>query len=221
MSNEENKRDIGKQIREEAFSIPNLLSYFRLLLIPVFIVLYVHEEFTAALITLAVSGLSDILDGRIARKYNMVTDLGKVLDPVADKLTQCAMMLCVAMRYPAMWWLLGLHVVKEIIMLVMGWYVLKKTDTVNSAIWVGKLCTGVIYAVMMLHVIMPYLPQAVSMQDMLKFSEGRNEISLCAAVYSRFGYSVAFHRPGAAASVVFGGKVPIPRGRVGKWRQGL
>ncbi len=162
MSNEENKRDIGKQIREEAFSIPNLLSYFRLLLIPLFIVLYVHEEFTAALITLAVSGLSDILDGRIARKYNMVTDLGKVLDPVADKLTQCAMMLCVAMRYPAMWWLLGLHVVKEIIMLVMGWYVLKKTDTVNSAIWVGKLCTGVIYAVMMLHVIMPYLPQAVS-----------------------------------------------------------
>ena len=121
MSNEEKKRDIGKQIREEAFSIPNLLSYFRLLLIPVFIVLYVHEEFTAALITLAVSGLSDILDGRIARKYNMVTDLGKVLDPVADKLTQCAMMLCVAMRYPAMWWLLGLHVVKEIIMLVMGW----------------------------------------------------------------------------------------------------
>ena len=149
MSNEEKKRDIGKQIREEAFSIPNLLSYFRLLLIPVFIVLYVHEEFTAALITLAVSGLSDILDGRIARKYNMVTDLGKVLDPVADKLTQCAMML-------------GLHVVKEIIMLVMGWYVLKKTDTVNSAIWVGKLCTGVIYAVMMLHVILPYLPQAVS-----------------------------------------------------------
>ena len=71
-------------------------------------------------------------------------------------------MLCVAMRYHAMWWLLGLHVVKEIIMLVMGWYVLKKTDTVNSAIWVGKLCTGVIYAVMMLHVIMPYLPQAVS-----------------------------------------------------------
>lgn len=162
MSNAPIKRNIGRQIRAEAFSIPNILSYFRLLLIPLFIVLYVQEDFTEALITLAASGLSDILDGRIARKYDMVTDLGKVLDPVADKLTQCAMMLCVAMRYPAMWWLLGLHVVKELIMLVMGWYVLKRTDTVNSAIWAGKLCTGVIYAVMMLHVILPYLPQPVS-----------------------------------------------------------
>lgn len=162
MSNDPIKRDIGRQIRAEAFSIPNILSYFRLLLIPLFIVLYVQEDFTEALITLAASGLSDILDGRIARKYDMVTDLGKVLDPVADKLTQCAMMLCVAMRYPAMWWLLGLHVVKELIMLVMGWYVLKRTDTVNSAIWAGKLCTGVIYAVMMLHVILPHLPQPVS-----------------------------------------------------------
>lgn len=162
MSNAPMKRNIGRQIRAEAFSIPNILSYFRLLLIPLFIVLYVQEDFTEALITLAASGLSDILDGRIARKYDIVTDLGKVLDPVADKLTQCAMMLCVAMRYPAMWWLLGLHVVKETVMLIMGWYVLKRTDTVNSAIWAGKLCTGVIYAVMMLHVILPHLPQPVS-----------------------------------------------------------
>ena len=162
MSEGPNTRDIGKQLKQEAFSIPNLLSYFRLLLIPLFIQLYMNENFTEALITLAASGLSDVIDGRVARKYNMVTDLGKVLDPVADKLTQCAMMFCVAMRYPAMWWLLGLHVVKELIMIVMGWDVLKKTDTVNSAIWCGKLCTGVIYAVMMVHVIVPTIPQAVS-----------------------------------------------------------
>ena len=135
MSEEPKTRNIGKQMRQEAFSIPNLLSYFRLLLIPLFIQLYIRGDFTEALITLAASGLSDIIDGRIARKYNMVTDLGKVLDPVADKLTQCAMMICVATRYPAMWWLLGIHVVKELIMIVAGYYVLKKTDTVNSAIW--------------------------------------------------------------------------------------
>ena len=162
MSEEPKTRNIGKQMRQEAFSIPNLLSYFRLLLIPLFIQLYIRGDFTEALITPAASGLSDIIDGRIARKYNMVTDLGKVLDPVADKLTQCAMMICVATRYPAMWWLLGIHVVKELIMIVAGYYVLKKTDTVNSAIWCGKLCTGVIYAVMMSHVILPDIPQSVS-----------------------------------------------------------
>ena len=162
MSEEPKTRNIGKQMRQEAFSIPNLLSYFRLLLIPLFIQLYIRGDFTEALITLAASGLSDIIDGRIARKYNMVTDLGKVLDPGADKLTQGAMMICVATRYPAMWWLLGIHVVKELIMIVVGYYVLKKTDTVNSAIWCGKLCTGVIYAVMMSHVILPNIPQSVS-----------------------------------------------------------
>ena len=162
MSEGPNTRDIGKQLKQEVFSIPNLLSYFRLLLIPLFIQLYMNENFTEALITLAASGLSDVIDGRVARKYNMVTDLGKVLDPVADKLTQCAMMFCVAMRYPAMWWLLGLHVVKELIMIVMGWYVLKKTDTVNSAICCGRPRAGVIYAVMTVHVIVPTIPQAVS-----------------------------------------------------------
>ena len=161
----ETLKQTGRAIR--AMNLPNKLTLLRVALVPLYLVLLWFFDNDKSmqiwpLLVFTLASLTDMLDGRIARRYNMVTDLGKVLDPVADKLTQCAMMLCVAMRYPAMWWLLGLHVVKEIIMLVMGWYVLKKTDTVNSAIWVGKLCTGVIYAVMMLHVIMPYLPQAVS-----------------------------------------------------------
>lgn len=156
------KRDLKKELKEQAFSIPNLLSYFRLLLIPAFVILYMQEKFPAALAVLAASGLSDTLDGRIARKYNMVTDLGKFIDPVADKLTQFAMIICVATRFPAMWILLIIHTVKELIMLVFGIYILRKTDTVNSAKWYGKLCTGVIYAVMMVHVIVPNIPLAVS-----------------------------------------------------------
>ena len=162
MTDESKKRHTSMSFAGEALSIPNLLSYFRLLLIPVFVTLYVQERFAAALITLVASGLSDILDGRIARRYNMVTNLGKILDPVADKLTQCAMIACIASRYPAMWLLLGVHIVKELIMLWMGVRVLRKTDTVNSAIWCGKLCTGVIYAVMMLHVIIPDIPVTIS-----------------------------------------------------------
>ena len=162
MTDESKKRHTGVSFAGEALYIPNILSYFRLLLIPVFVILYAQERFAAALITLAASGLSDILDGRIARRYNMVTNLGKILDPVADKLTQCAMIACIASRYPAMWLLLGVHIVKELIMIWMGVRVLRKTDTVNSAIWCGKLCTGVIYAVMMLHVIIPDIPAPIS-----------------------------------------------------------
>lgn len=162
MSDLPEKRNIAKDFKAEALSIPNLLSWFRLLLIPVFVVQYMNEQFVNALLTLAVSGLSDVLDGRIARKFNMVTDVGKVLDPIADKLTQCAMMICVATRFAAMWFLLVLHIIKELVMLAFGYYVLRKTNTVNSAKWYGKLCTGVMYAVMMLHVIMPGLSTTVS-----------------------------------------------------------
>ena len=151
---------------EWKWNVPNALSLLRLFLVPVIVVTYwlsdPNEIPYVSIGALVLSGISDSLDGIIGRHFNQITDIGKLLDPVADKLTQCAMMFCVAMRYPAMWWLLGLHVVKELIMIVMGWYVLKKTDTVNSAIWCGKLCTGVIYAVMMVHVIVPTIPQAVS-----------------------------------------------------------
>ena len=74
--------------KENVLTIPNLLSLFRLLLIPVIVWLYcVRQDYRWTIVALAVSGLSDILDGIIARKFNMVSDLGKILDPCADKLT--------------------------------------------------------------------------------------------------------------------------------------
>ena len=82
-----------RNAKTQARSIPNILSYFRFLLIPVFIVLYVRGDGAWSFVTLAVSALTDILDGRIARKYDMVTNLGKVIDPIADKVTQAAMIL--------------------------------------------------------------------------------------------------------------------------------
>lgn len=162
MSSEPEKLKLWESVKADAFSLPNLLSYFRLVLIPIFVVFYIGGEYLQAVLTLAASGVSDFLDGRVARKFDMVTELGKVLDPLADKLTQCAMIICVASRFPAMWLLLAVHILKELVMLGMGWYVLKKTERVNSAKWYGKLCTGVIYAVMMLHVIWPEMPLNLS-----------------------------------------------------------
>ena len=70
-----------KTAKTQMWTIPNIMSYFRLLLVPVFIILYVDGQGTWAFVTLALSALTDVFDGRIARKYNMVTNLGKVIDP--------------------------------------------------------------------------------------------------------------------------------------------
>lgn len=162
MANNNGKRDYKEEIKQEAFTLPNLFSYFRLILIPVFVILYVKDYYLFAFITLIVSWVSDVADGLIARRFNMVTDLGKVLDPLADKLTQGAMIICVATNYSAMWILIGFLVVKELAMITMGYYVLKLTNELNSARWYGKLCTGALYVVMMLHVITPDIPAPVS-----------------------------------------------------------
>lgn len=162
MADNNGKRDYKEEIKQEAFTLPNLFSYFRLILIPVFVILYVKDYYLFAFITLIVSWVSDVADGLIARRFNMVTDLGKVLDPLADKLTQGAMIICVATNYSAMWILIGFLVVKELAMITMGYYVLKLTNELNSARWYGKLCTGALYVVMMLHVITPDIPAPVS-----------------------------------------------------------
>jgi cardiolipin synthase len=151
-----------KQTKHEALSIPNLITYFRLLLVPVFVGAYLRGHLWWALGALAVSGLSDVADGYIARHYNMVTDIGKVADPLADKLTQAAMIFCVAWHIPAMWVLLGFLVVKELTMLFWGWYTLRRTGTVNSAKWYGKVCTGVLYASMAVLVLWPGIPETTA-----------------------------------------------------------
>ncbi len=87
------------KIKKEYFSIPNLMGYFRILMIPVFLYLYgkanSKREYLWAFLVLGISLLTDFFDGKIARKYHMVTDFGKALDPVADKLTQGAVALTI------------------------------------------------------------------------------------------------------------------------------
>ncbi|MFQ7553143.1 MAG: CDP-alcohol phosphatidyltransferase family protein, partial [Blautia marasmi] len=93
------------------------MGYFRILLIPVYVLLYYHaesvKEYYIAAVLVGISGITDMLDGKVARHFNMITELGKVLDTVADKLTLGAMILCLAFRYENMRWLVGLFIVKE------------------------------------------------------------------------------------------------------------
>lgn len=141
--------------RKNVITIPNLFSFARILLIPVIILLYRAEKFSMAVIMILVSSATDVIDGFIARKFNMVSDLGKVLDPIADKLTQGMVMICLSSRYPFMLWLIILFTVKELIMLFMGYLTMKYAHSVNSAEWYGKACTVLIFSSMAALILFP------------------------------------------------------------------
>ena len=145
--------------KKEIFSIPNLMGYFRILMIPVFCYLYIGKRmYLEASAVVLLSSLTDLFDGKIARKFNMVTELGKLLDPVADKMTHGALALCLAARYPRMWALILLLIVKEGYMAVMGAVLLKKGKKLNGAMWFGKVCTAVLFAGLLALFFLPHLP---------------------------------------------------------------
>lgn len=143
-------------------TIPNILSAFRLALIPLIVWLYLNRYFYYSIAALILSGATDIIDGWIARRFNMVSDVGKALDPIADKLTQIAALLCLAIHFRAMAVLLSVLIVKEIIMAAFGIAVIKKTGTTYSASWHGKATTCLLYATVVIHIFWPDIPAALS-----------------------------------------------------------
>ena len=134
------------------------MSFIRILLIPVIIVLYcTFNQHIIAAGVVVFSALTDVVDGFIARRYNMITDLGKFLDPLADKLTQAAMIICVATKN---WWivfLLVIMLVRELLLFIWGLLFFKKNDAVNSSRWYGKLSTVVVYLSMFVIFLFPTL----------------------------------------------------------------
>ena len=149
-----------QSIRKQILTIPNLLSFLRLCMIPLIIWLYCAKKnyaLTAAVLVL--SGITDTVDGFIARRFNMVTDLGKALDPVADKLTQAAMMFCLLTRFQMMLVPLLLLIFKELCSGIMSLVVIKKTGKVCGAEWHGKLCTWLLYAMVFLHIVWFAIPR--------------------------------------------------------------
>lgn len=138
-----------RKLQKEVFSVPNLMSYLRLLLIPVFCWLYLsaqtRQDYLWAAVVVLISSLTDMLDGWVARTFHQITDLGKVLDPVADKLTHAALAVCLAIRHPLMWVLCGLMVVKESYMAVMGIRFLRRGQMLDGARWCGKVSTAVLF----------------------------------------------------------------------------
>lgn len=142
--------------------IPNLLSGLRIALIPFFIWQMLEENTLAAGLILLASGLTDTLDGNLARHFGWVSDLGKVLDPVADKLTQTAVSICLMIQLPKLWFFFAILIGKDLVMLVLGGYLTRGGVRIEGARWFGKVATVVFYAVMILIVLVPSIPQVVT-----------------------------------------------------------
>ncbi len=147
----------------DIITIPNLLSFVRLCMIPLIVWLYCGKEnYLWAGTLLVISGMTDLVDGFLARRFGWISDLGKILDPIADKLTQAAMLICLVLRYPLILLPFGLMVAKELFMTVTGLLVIQKTGAVFGARWHGKLATVLLYAMMILHAFWGQIPELYS-----------------------------------------------------------
>ncbi len=128
-------------------TIPNIISIIRIILVPVFCILYFTPGLKQyAFIALVASGISDVLDGLIARKFNQVTRLGKVLDPIADKLFQLSTVTCLCIDKVVGWWLLAIMIAKDLFMLIGGSIFYHKTHAVIASRWYGKLTSCLLFS---------------------------------------------------------------------------
>lgn len=154
-----------KDWKKQILTIPNLLSLFRLLLIPVYVLIYLnatipgHYYISGAI--LAISCLTDLIDGKIARKFNMVTTVGKILDPLADKATQFTLIVCLAIRHQVLWLIVALFILKESFQLIAGLVTLRQGKMLNGALFSGKLCTAVLFLSLIFLVLFPELKQNI------------------------------------------------------------
>ncbi len=142
-------------------NIPNTLSLIRILLIPLFLWKFLSAntqlDYTFSAAILAVSGFTDTVDGAIARKFNMITQLGKILDPLADKLTLASVITALWIKRPYLWWLCALLILKELLMLVGGLRLHTRKVTIEGSKWFGKLATVMFYIIMIVIVAVPVL----------------------------------------------------------------
>lgn len=150
-----------KDWKKEVFTIPNILTIIRILLIPVYISIYLGakttEDYHLAAVILAVSCLTDAVDGFIARTFNMISNLGKFLDPLADKFTQLALMICLSIRYEVLRPVMILFLVKEFFQLFATIFYFKKGKMLGGALMAGKICTTVLFVSLILMVLFPRL----------------------------------------------------------------
>lgn len=148
--------------KKELFSIPNLISYARILLMPLYVYITYQGNYLWSSFLLLFLAVTDFLDGYIARKYNMITEFGKLLDPVADKLFQIAIAVCLIFKIDGMWVIFIILMIKETILCICSsYYYLRYKRKMDGAMWCGKISTAVFYTMTFLMALLPPLQSHV------------------------------------------------------------
>lgn len=150
-----------KNFWREYFSIPNLMGYFRIALVAVYMVLFYNSldggAYWPVIATIILSGITDFFDGKIARRFHMVTEWGKILDPIADKITIGAIILSLTFKYKIVIAMVVFYVIKEGFMAVAGLHSIKKGHKVEGAMWYGKVCTFATYVILIALLLFPHM----------------------------------------------------------------
>lgn len=136
----------GMKNRNKNFNVPNTLTILRIFLIVPFVIYYTGDQVLKATVVLVLSGLTDLFDGMIARRFNQFTELGQMLDPLSDKLTQGAVAICLAVKQPILVPFLAVFVIKEVLMVSAGIFLIgKKKKRPGGSQWYGKIATVLFY----------------------------------------------------------------------------
>jgi len=169
-------------------NIPNILTIIRFILIPFIYMSVLSEKYLTAIIIFTISALTDILDGYIARKYNYITDIGKLIDPLADKLTQLSLLLSLAILKILPWWIFGVVFIKEFVLVVSASVLYSRKDVVVYSKWYGKLATTLFYLAIVVSLVLNQFEIAMAFRiDLYLYY-----LAILATIFSLIMYSIKF-----------------------------
>ena len=175
--------------------IPNILTIIRFLLIPIIIIFAIQDNYIATIIALTISGITDILDGFIARKFNFISDFGKLMDPLADKATQVALLVTLTIQKIIPVWIILIVVIKEFLM-VSGASFLYGKELVVSSKWYGKLATVLFYIAIVCSLFIEYCHTTNLISNLPEFDTYIYYLAVISTIFSLIMYIKAFYLQG-------------------------
>ena len=181
--------------------VPNILTIIRFLLIPIIVIFAFQDDYIATIIMLTISGFTDVLDGFIARKFNFISNFGKLMDPLADKLTQVALLATLTLQGIIPIWIIFVVVIKEFLM-VSGASFLYGKELVVSSKWYGKLATVLFYLAIVCSLFVQYWNGTLvghpeySVSTLPEFDTYIYYLAVISTIFSLIMYIKAFYLQG-------------------------